>query len=457
MSMDPHSSPIRVSLFKHLQHHFQDRLNVLHCTKATLVHLSHTLEDLVLSEQLPAILFTGFQESSHWRKETERYRALAEVAQQVCIFAGGSLPPESNEKEIHVTLLGDDPLRQEWFLGILSTQFSVILCGQDRQAAFDREATRQFATVWTLDPVVVNEVLDLCETVVEQYRPDRAADLRAARQMFPPTPPDPALITRLSWSMIQFEEQLHQALMRTQAQLEQQLRWQEDLVNLLVHDLRSPLQAVLMSVQMAQMNDTLGARERDLLAMAESGTKHAAGMVKMLLDTTQLEAGQFPIQIQPVQVGTVVDNVVSKVRVTAQAKEVTIDATVDPQVELIWSDAGLVQRVLDNLLTNAIKFTPRAGMVQLTASLDVHGTRLAIKVRDTGRGIPAHAQAQIFDRLGRASEDDRHTGTGLGLYFCRLALEALSGTIDVYSEVGRGSTFTVTLPLRPSLPFAALY
>lgn len=457
MSTDPHSSPIRVSLFEHLQHHFQDRLNLLHCTKATLVHLSHTLEDLVLSERLPAILFTGFQESSHWRKETERYRALAEVAQQVCIFAGGTLPPESNEKEIHVTLLGDDPLRQEWFLGILSPQFSVILCGQDRQAPFDREATRQFATVWTLDPVIVNEVLDLCETVVEQYRPDRAADLRAARQMFPPAPPNPALITRLSWSMIQFEEQLHQALTRTQVQLEQQLRWQEDLVNLLVHDLRSPLQAVLMSVQMTKLSGTLGKHERDLLTMAENSTKHAVDMVKMLLDTTQLEAGQFPVQIQPVQVGNMVDSVVSKAKVTAQAKGVAIDATVDPQAETIWSDASLMQRVLDNLLTNAVKFTPRAGMVHLTASLNVHGTHVTIMVRDTGRGIPAHAQDRIFERLGRVSEEDRRTGTGLGLYFCRLALEALNGTIRVYSEVGRGSTFTVTLPVQPSLPFAALH
>lgn len=319
MSTPTPPSPIRVSLFEHLQHHFHDRLNLLHCTKATLVHLSHTLEDLVLRERLPAILFTGFQESSHWQEETARYRALAEVAQQICIFAGGTPPPESHEKEIHVTLLGDDPLRQEWFLGILSARFSVILCGQDRQVPVDREETRQFATVWTFDPVIVNEVLDVCETVVAHYRPDRAAQLHTARQTFPPTAPDPALITRLSWAMIQFEEQLHQALMHTRMQLEQQLRWQADLVQLLVHDLRSPLQTVLMSVQMAQMATTLDAQGRELLTLAERGTQHAVDMVKMLLDTTTLEAGQFALQLQAVPVEALVTSVVGKARLIAQS------------------------------------------------------------------------------------------------------------------------------------------
>lgn len=124
--------------------------------------------------------------------------------------------------------------------------------------------------------------------------------------------------------------------------------------------------------------------------------------------------------------------------------------TIDPQIGSIWSDTSLVQRVLDNLLTNAIKFTPQAGIVRLAAAVDVPTQHVTITVRDTGRGIPAHAQQRIFDRLGQVSEHDGRSGSGLGLYFCRLAVEALTGTIQVYSEVGRGSTFTVTLPRQPS-------
>lgn len=92
----PAAPPLQISLFELLRDEFGASLAPIRCSKATLVHLSHTIEDTVLRQHIPALLFTGFQQSSHWRRETERYRALAEVAQQVCIFAGGTLPPESN-------------------------------------------------------------------------------------------------------------------------------------------------------------------------------------------------------------------------------------------------------------------------------------------------------------------------------------------------------------------------
>src|SRR6185503_17856961 len=113
MSLEQNPS---LSLFKLLRQKLDQRLPTVRCTKATLVHLSHTLEDTILSRRIPAMIFTGFQESAYWRQETERYWALAQVAQQVCIFAGAPLPPESETTSLHVTLNGNDPLRQEWFL-----------------------------------------------------------------------------------------------------------------------------------------------------------------------------------------------------------------------------------------------------------------------------------------------------------------------------------------------------
>lgn len=448
---------LNISLFEHLQQHFGDRIKLLYCTKATLVHLSHTLEDLVLRERLPAILFTGFQESSHWREETERYRALAEVAQQVCIFAGGSAPSDSNEKQIHVQLQGDDPLRQEWFVCILSPRFSVVLCGQDRQVPTDQEATRQFATIWTLDPVIINDVLDRCEDVIEHYRPDRVAQIRAARQSFPPIAPDPELITDFTWSMITFEEQLHQSLMRTRALLEQQLKWQEDMTNLLIHDLRAPLQAILLNVQLARMSGPVNDDQADLLVMAETGTRQMSGIVQTMLDTTKLEYGQFPIHIQPIQVRDLLNSVSSQVHTLVQKSDLELHEFIAPDVSLLWGDVELIQRVLVNLLHNAIKFTPRLGKITMRATLHPDGKHVELSVRDTGRGIPQAEQARVFERLAQVSSDDRRQGTGLGLYFCRLAAEAHHGSIRVNSELGRGSTFTITLPLRPavSAPFAA--
>lgn len=439
---------IHISLFTHLKQHFGARLELLHCTKATLVHLSHTLEDLVLREELPAILFTGFQESSHWREETERYRALANVAQQVCIFAGGQLPPEANAKEIHVTLQGDDPLRQEWFLCILSPKFSVVLCGQDREAAVAHEDLRQFATIWTFDPIIVNDVLDQCEAVVAHYRPDRAAELRAARQNFPPLIPDPAIITSFTWSMIHFEEQLQQSLGRTRDMLAQQLRWQDDMVHLLVHDMRTPLQSLLLGIQMLPLSGPLSNEQQELQTVSEAGVKRTLELVQTLLDSTKLAHGEFPIQIQPLQIPVLFQYVMGEIQALASATGIQMQQSVREDLPLVWADRTLLERVLINLIHNAIKFTSAEGQVMLAAALHPDGKQVELMVRDSGRGIPVYAQESVFERLTQVTDDDRRHGSGLGLYFCRLAVEAHGGTIRVDSELGRGTTFTVMLPLK---------
>ena len=212
MAAEPGAAGLSISLFEHLRKHFGRRVEVFEATKATLVHISHTLEDIILREQMPAMLFTGFQESSHWRRETERYRALADVAQQVCIFSGGKLGDDEHAREIRVKLIGDDPLRQEWFVCALAPHFSFVLCGQDQQSAATHESTRRFATFWTFEPAIVNEVLDLLEGVIAHYRPDRLEALQTARAQLPPVQPELRLLSQLMSQLISFEDRLQTAL-----------------------------------------------------------------------------------------------------------------------------------------------------------------------------------------------------------------------------------------------------
>jgi signal transduction histidine kinase len=213
--------PSHLSLFEHLTSRLD--LPLIRCTKATLVHISHQLEDIVLRHSLPASVFTGFQESSHWRRETARYRQLANVATQICIFAGDTLPPEIDARQVHITLTGDDPLRQEWFLLILGPRFSVLLCGQDTLLPTEREATRTFDTLWTFDPAIINQALALLDEVIGHYRPERQAELRAARVRYPVTETDPPLLAELVQGMTAFEERLNG-----------QLRWQQSLTDTLL-------------------------------------------------------------------------------------------------------------------------------------------------------------------------------------------------------------------------------
>lgn len=211
----------KISLFELLTDELNDLLPVVTYTKATLVHLSHSLEDIVLREQLPALVFTGFQRSSYWEAETARYTQLANVAQQVTVFAGDELPEEQRASQLHITLEGDDPLRQEWFLAILSSEFSVVLCGQDNLTPTLDEGLREFNTFWSFEPAIVNKVLDTLEQVVEQYRPERIGILRQARREMPPIQPDPRLITRFTLEMLRFEEKLSSTLRRQQEQFRQ--------------------------------------------------------------------------------------------------------------------------------------------------------------------------------------------------------------------------------------------
>ncbi|NJK78456.1 MAG: anti-anti-sigma factor [Chloroflexaceae bacterium] len=187
---------VRVSLFQLLISELGSIVTPIAASKATLVDLSHTIEDCILREKLPSVIFTGFQESSYWREETERYLELAGIAHQICIFAGGE-PPMPEEKHIAVTLTGDDPLRQEWFLLVLSDHFSVVLTGLDNLAPVANEVDRSFQTMLSFHPIVVRRAVQAILPAVQHYRPDRAAELAQAVADFPPRHPDGGYVTMM--------------------------------------------------------------------------------------------------------------------------------------------------------------------------------------------------------------------------------------------------------------------
>jgi DICT domain-containing protein len=134
--MEEGKPPLNISLFELFRDAFSNRLTPLRATKVTLVDISHSLEELVIADRLPAMVFTGFQESSYWRKEADRYLKMAGIAHSISIFAGGMPPEAPGSNYLHVRLSYNDTLRQEWFLLILTHHFSVLLCGRDRLEDF---------------------------------------------------------------------------------------------------------------------------------------------------------------------------------------------------------------------------------------------------------------------------------------------------------------------------------
>lgn len=254
-----------VSLFDLVRQKLEPNLPVVRCTKATLVHLSHTLEDVVLSRRKPMMIFTGFQEVIPWREESGGYRELGEVAQRVIIFAGSSLPAESDGTSIHIVLNSDDPLRQEWFLVILAETFSVVLCGQDCQIDTAQEEPGLFETFWSFEPQVVNSALDLLMKVVARCQPDRLSELQAARVKYSFTRLDPALITEFTLKLLRFEETRHQHYQETELALQQYQEHLEEQVLERTAALTKANQQLQQEIIERQRAEAALAEERNLL------------------------------------------------------------------------------------------------------------------------------------------------------------------------------------------------
>ncbi len=262
--------PLQVSLFRLLQKEYGPNLPLACLTKASLVELSHFLEATVLKNRLPAMVFTGFQQSKYWQEEIQRYRELAELTHSLCVFSG-PVTQAQNEKDgqeidmVVVRLTPDDALRQEWFLIVLTKDFSVLLCGLDRLEPTEREADRLFDTIITFEPAVITRSLDLLEEVLARYRPDRLAQVREGRQLFPVVSPTPAYLTLF---IGQFLEQSSRYRLKAK-QLDQEQAMRATIARLL-HDASQPLTTLSSLLELSQRLGEISLEEVDILAEASN-------------------------------------------------------------------------------------------------------------------------------------------------------------------------------------------
>lgn len=219
-----------------------------------------------------------------------------------------------------------------------------------------------------------------------------------------------------------------------------------DLTSMIFHDLRSPLGNVMSSLEMLQESipeddDHL----QSVLSIAERSSRRLSRLVESLLDLGQLEQGQAVLREQPASMGEIVREAVEEVEPLADAKghELTSQIASDlPDIEL---DVDMMRRVVINLLENAIKYTRSGGQIEVRLER-VEG-QVLVHVEDNGPGISRSHQEQIFHKFSRVHHEGRPKGLGLGLAFCRLAVEAHSGRIWLESEEGEGTTFSFSLPI----------
>ncbi|HEX5863863.1 MAG TPA: ATP-binding protein, partial [Casimicrobiaceae bacterium] len=214
------------------------------------------------------------------------------------------------------------------------------------------------------------------------------------------------------------------------------------------HELRTPLNAIIgfSEVLAERMFGEVNEKQAEYLAdILESG-RHLLSLINDILDLSKIEAGRMELEPSDFDLPSAIENTLILVRERAQRRAITLQRTVDERVGTIQADERKVKQVLLNLLSNALKFTPEGGRIDVAAG--VRDGVAEISVTDTGVGIAPEDQEAVFEefrQVGRAAQ--KVEGTGLGLAISRKFIELHGGRIWVTSEVGKGSTFAFTLPL----------
>jgi PAS domain S-box-containing protein len=249
----------------------------------------------------------------------------------------------------------------------------------------------------------------------------------------------------------------------TQEKELEQLR--EDYTGMLVHDLRAPLTSIMNGVMMVRrgLGGPVTDQQQELLKIAHQGSQTLLELINTMLDISKMEQGSMTLELKPLAPYAIVDQAIERLQGSAGAQRVQFEQRMAVGLPLIEADSEKIVRVLQNLIDNAIKFSPPKGVItlggcfydsraSLPADLPLHPPisekdRLIIWVQDRGPGIPRAYYERIFEKFGQV-RGGKVRGTGLGLTFCKLAVEAHGGRIWVESEEGSGSVFAFALPLK---------
>ncbi|WP_248361268.1 sensor histidine kinase [Anaeromyxobacter oryzae] len=219
----------------------------------------------------------------------------------------------------------------------------------------------------------------------------------------------------------------------------------DDLVRMISHDLRTPLNAVYTQAHLLRRAPHDPSKVTDRARSIVRSCERMSAMIHDLVDTTLLEAGQLHLSPVPIELEALVPELIERLRGGLDVDRVAV--AVAPDLPRVSADPPRLERIVTNLVSNALKYSPGQTPVTLEVVADAGGVRIAVS--DRGVGIAPEDQAHLFERYFRARGSRRPEGLGLGLYITRLLVEAHQGRIEVESALGRGSTFRVFLPAAP--------
>jgi signal transduction histidine kinase len=249
-------------------------------------------------------------------------------------------------------------------------------------------------------------------------------------------------------------------LARANLSLHQMNKVKNEFLATMSHELRTPLNSILGFSDVLASAENLNDRQKKYLANIQTSGRSLLSLINDILDLAKIEAGKMERNIVEFSVGDLVERATASMLPLAEKKNIDLQWSADPTLPPMRQDEGKLQQVLYNLLSNAVKFTPEGGRIRVSA-IPAAEDRVDIIVADTGIGIPLEDQALIFEkfRQGRSLPGQEanaltreYEGTGLGLSIVKEIARLLGGEVFLESEFGKGSTFTVRVPLELACP-----
>jgi PAS domain S-box-containing protein len=227
------------------------------------------------------------------------------------------------------------------------------------------------------------------------------------------------------------------------------VRERDELLAIVSHDLRNPVHAIVMltgALLSRSDNGNAVPVEQEQLEAMRGAARQADGLIQDLQDVSRISTGRLRVDARPTAIGHAISQTVELFESSAEAATLTLTQAVPSALPRVRADVPRVQQVLSNLLVNALKFTPPGGRVHVAVAVDADGHVLRVSVRDSGPGIAPEDVPRLFERYWQAPRLLR-AGSGLGLFIAKGIIEAHGGTIEVDTAIGKGTTFTFTLPV----------
>lgn len=278
---------------------------------------------------------------------------------------------------------------------------------------------------------------------------DRTQDVERARLYDELKQASEQLEAKVQAATLELAQQ-NELLRRQRFEVEQASELKSRFLANMSHEFRTPLNAILGYTQMLLqgIGGKLTVEQRTNLERIDSNARHLLTLINDILDLSRIEKGEMPLHLSAVSVPELIDELLAELEPIIKRSKLGVTKSLSRELPRIQSDRPKVKQILLNLFSNALKFTPR-GCVSISAALDQNTNRVSITVKDTGVGIREADQERMFEDFQQLdmSPTRGHGGTGLGLSICRRLAAILGGQVTVESEVGKGSAFTVWLPV----------